>query len=87
MVASFFALVKALTALVMLLSTPLKLDSNPEFTGSALVAYARGIYRLAKHGGTGCYTVFDIPPAWISTHSAERMLSSPSIRYITKIPH
>jgi len=48
----------------------LKLDSNPEFTGSALVAYARGIYRLAKHGGTGCYTVFDIPPAWISTQSA-----------------
>ena len=51
----------------------LKLDSNPEFTGSALVAYARGIYRLAKHGGTGCYTVFDIPPAWISTHSAEEL--------------
>ncbi len=48
----------------------LKLDSNPEFTGSALVAYARGIYRLAKHGGTGCYTVFEIPPAWISTQSA-----------------
>ena len=48
----------------------LKLDSNPEFTGSALVAYARGLYRLAKHGGTGCYTVFDIPPAWISTQSA-----------------
>lgn len=51
----------------------LKLDSNPEFTGSALVAYARGIYRLAKHGGTGCYTVFDIPPAWISTQSAEEL--------------
>ena len=51
----------------------LKLDSNPEFTGSALVAYARGLYRLAKHGGTGCYTVFDIPPAWISTQSAEEL--------------
>lgn len=35
----------------------LKLDSNPEFTGSVLTAYARGIYRLAKHGGTGAYTV------------------------------
>lgn len=51
----------------------LKLDSNPEFTGSVLTAYARGIYRLAKHGDTGAYTVFDIPPAWISTHSAEEL--------------
>lgn len=51
----------------------LKLDSNPEFTGSVLTAYARGIYRLAKHGGTGAYTVFDIPQAWISTHSAEEL--------------
>lgn len=51
----------------------LKLDSNPEFTGSVLTAYARGIYRLAKHGGTGAYTVFNIPPAWISTHSAEEL--------------
>lgn len=51
----------------------LKLDSNPEFTGSVLTAYARGIYRIAKHGGTGAYTVFDIPPAWISTHSAEEL--------------
>lgn len=51
----------------------LKLDSNPEFTGSVLTAYARGIYRLAKHGSTGAYTVFDIPPAWISTHSAEEL--------------
>ena len=51
----------------------LKLDSNPEFTGPVLTAYARGIYRLAKHGGTGAYTVFDIPPAWISTHSAEEL--------------
>ena len=50
----------------------LKLDSNPEFTGSVLTAYARGIYRLAKHGGTGAYTVFDIPPAWISTHRSLR---------------
>ncbi len=65
----------------------LKLDSNPEFTGSALVAYARGIYRLAKHGGTGCYTVFDIPPAWISTQSAEELTSTFSIRNITKNPH
>ncbi|WP_298706577.1 diaminopimelate dehydrogenase [uncultured Veillonella sp.] len=51
----------------------LKLDSNPEFTGSVLTAYARGIYRLAQHGGKGAFTVFDIPPAWISSHSAEEL--------------
>ena len=64
---------KVQKAHVTLFEYSLKLDSNPEFTGSALVAYARGLYRLAKHGGTGCYTVFDIPPAWISTQSAEEL--------------
>ena len=44
-----------------LLQLSLKLDSNPEFTGSVLTAYARAIYRLSKKGETGVKTVFDIP--------------------------
>lgn len=44
----------------------LNLDSNPEFTSCILVAYARAIYRLAKEGQTGCKTVFDIAPAYLS---------------------
>ncbi len=44
----------------------LTLDSNPEFTASALVAFARATYRLAAEGRTGCYTVLDIPPAYLS---------------------
>ena len=51
----------------------LQLDSNPEFTGSVLTAYARGLNRLAKHKATGACTVFDIPPAWISVHSDEEL--------------
>ena len=51
----------------------LQLDSNPEFTGSVLTAYARGLHRLAKHKATGAFTVFDIPPAWISVHSDEEL--------------
>ena len=41
----------------------LKLESNPEFTGSVLTAYARAAYKLRKNGETGCKTVFDIAPA------------------------
>jgi diaminopimelate dehydrogenase len=44
----------------------LKLDSNPEFTASVLVAYARAAYRMYKEGNFGCKTVFDIPPAYLS---------------------
>ncbi len=44
----------------------LRLDSNPEFTASVLVAYARAAYRLNKKGDCGCKTVFDIPPALLS---------------------
>ncbi|MBR2473845.1 MAG: diaminopimelate dehydrogenase [Clostridia bacterium] len=51
----------------------LKLDSNPEFTASVLVAYARAAYRLACEGQTGCKTVFDIPPAYLSPKSAEQL--------------
>ena len=51
----------------------LKLDSNPEFTSSVIVAYARAAYRLAQEGQTGCKTVFDIAPAYLSTMSSEEM--------------
>lgn len=53
----------------------LKLDSNPEFTASVLVAYARAIYRLNSKGDTGCKTVFDIPPAELSMLTKEEMLA------------
>ena len=44
----------------------LKLDSNPEFTASVIVSYARAAARLAQKGVRGCHTVFDIPPALLS---------------------
>ncbi len=44
----------------------LTLDSNPEFTASVLLAYARGVYRMAQAGQTGCKTVLDVPPAMLS---------------------
>lgn len=49
----------------------LKLDSNPEFTASVLVAYARAAYRLNLDGQSGCKTVLDIPPAYLSAKSEE----------------
>ena len=49
----------------------LKLDSNPEFTGSVLAAYARAVARLNKEGRTGCVTVFDIAPAYLSAAAPE----------------
>lgn len=51
----------------------LKLDSNPEFTASVITAYARAAYRLAKEGQTGCRTVFDIAPSYLSAESAEEL--------------
>ena len=44
----------------------LKLDSNPEFTGSVLTAFGRAVYRMYKEGMTGCKTVFDVAPAYLS---------------------
>lgn len=44
----------------------LKLDSNPEFTASVIVAYARAAYRMNQEGQTGCKTVFDVAPAYLS---------------------
>lgn len=51
----------------------LKLESNPEFTSSVLVAYARAIHRLFKEGETGCKTVFDIAPKYLSLKSNEEL--------------
>ncbi|MDD6133122.1 MAG: diaminopimelate dehydrogenase [Selenomonadaceae bacterium] len=51
----------------------LDLDSNPEFTTSVLVAYARAAYRLAKEGQTGCKTVLDIAPAYLCAQSGEEL--------------
>jgi len=51
----------------------LKLDSNPEFTSSVLVAYARAAYRLNKEGQCGCKTIFDIAPAYLSNKSNEEL--------------
>ncbi len=51
----------------------LKLDSNPEFTTSVLVAYARAVVRMASEGQTGCKTVLDVPPAYLSTMSGEEL--------------
>ena len=52
----------------------LKLDSNPEFTASTLVAYARAIYRLRKQGKTGAITVLDIPVALLSSKTHDEIL-------------
>ena len=49
----------------------LKLDSNPEFTASVLICYARAAYRLAKAGECGARTVFDIAPGLLSVKTAE----------------
>ena len=54
----------------------LKLDSNPEFTASVLIAYARACYRLQKEGVVGCKTVFDIPPIYLSPLSREEIIKS-----------
>ena len=51
----------------------LKLDSNPEFTSCVLLAYARAAYRLNKEGQSGCKTVFDIAPAYLSAKSGEEL--------------
>ena len=54
----------------------LKLDSNPEFTASVIVAYARALARMAREGFVGCKTVFDVPPAYLSPKSYEELLAS-----------
>lgn len=54
----------------------LQLDSNPEFTSSVLIAYARAAHRLAKEGQSGCKTVFDIAPAYLSAKSGDELRAS-----------
>lgn len=54
----------------------LKLDSNPEFTGSVIAAYARAAYKLSKEGVSGCKTVFDIAPAYLSPLSGKELRKS-----------
>lgn len=56
-----------------LIEYSLKLDSNPEFTTSVLIAYARAAVRLAAKGERGCKTVFDIAPAELSPLSGESL--------------
>ena len=54
----------------------LKLDSNPEFTASVLVACARAAYRLNKEGVIGGKTMLDIPPVYLSANSRETLIST-----------
>ena len=56
-----------------LLELSLKLDSNPEFTGSVLTAYGRAVAKLSKEGKTGCVTVYDIPLSYLSPYSNEEL--------------
>ena len=51
----------------------LKLDSNPEFTASVLIAYARAAFRMSCEGQSGCKTVFDVPPAYLRRESADEL--------------
>lgn len=53
----------------------LKLDSNPEFTASVIVAYSRAAYRLHKDGKIGAHTVFDVPPAYLINMTGEEIRS------------
>jgi len=52
----------------------LKLESNPEFTASIMVAYARAAYRLAQEGNFGAKTVFDVPPAYLSEKDRDTLI-------------
>ena len=56
-----------------LIEYSLKLENNPGFTASALVAYARAVHRLAAAGEHGARTVFDVPPGLLSPRSAEEL--------------
>ena len=51
----------------------LKLDSNPAFTSSVLAAFARAVFRMNKEGQTGCKTVFDVAPAYLSPLSGDEI--------------
>ena len=51
----------------------LKLDSNPQFTSSVLIALARANYRLQKEGKKGAFSILDIPPAYLSPKTGEEL--------------
>ena len=57
-----------------LIEFSIKLDSNPEFTSSILVAYARAAHRLSNEGQYGCKTIFDIAPTYLSQKSSEELI-------------
>lgn len=52
----------------------LNLDSNPEFTGSVLVAYARAAYRMKQEGIKGAKTVLDVPPIMLNINSRDEVI-------------
>ena len=54
----------------------LKLDSNPEFTASVIVAYARAVVRLYREGNYGCKTVLDVPPVYLSQKSRDELVKT-----------
>ncbi|MDD6279558.1 MAG: diaminopimelate dehydrogenase [Ruminococcus sp.] len=54
----------------------LRLESNPEFTGSVLVCFARALSRMRAEGATGCKTAFDVAPAYLSPLSGEELRAS-----------
>ncbi len=54
----------------------LKLDSNPEFTASVIVAYARAAYKMALEGQCGCKTVFDVAPTYLSATPREELIKN-----------
>lgn len=51
----------------------LSLDSNPEFTSSVLIAFARAVYRMSQEGKNGAFSIFDVPLAYISPMSGEEL--------------
>lgn len=51
----------------------LKLDSNPAFTSCVLISFARAVFKMYSEGVTGCKTVFDIPPAYLSPLSSQEL--------------
>ena len=54
----------------------LKLESNPEFTASVIVACARAVYRFNQEGVTGCKTLFDVPPVYLSAKNREELIKT-----------
>ncbi len=54
----------------------LKLDSNPEFTGSVLVSFARAACRMQSEGLSGCFTIFDIPPVYLSRKTPDELYAT-----------